>query len=295
MTVPRTDSKFATIFNRLTNLPSLPEVASKVLRLSEEEASPARLAGLIEADPGITAKVLKLVNSAFYSLRNPVANLSHACSLLGGRTIKSLVLSVSAMGVFKKRCEGFDQVKFWRNSLATAMVSRKTATKVRLGDAETIEEAYICGLLHAAGVPLYVQFYPDDYAEVIELWADTERSLTELEEEEFGAGHPEAGGQLASQWRFPERVVQVIRFHRVPTEEIPEDTEPDVRRMVDVVRVADFWTRRAGLAFHDADVIDDSTPAPLPDWFPVDEDALAQHLGDLGETVASLESVFQSG
>ena len=291
--VSKTDCKFSRIFNRLTNLPTLPEVANKLIQLSEEEANPARLAEIIETDPGTTAKVLKLVNSAFYSLKNPVANLSHAVGLLGGRTVKSLVLSVSAMQVFKRRCRGFDQMAFWRNSFVTAMVSRRIAEATMAGDPDLVEEGYISGLLHAGGIPLYVQFFPDDYAGILERGSSGGHSLLELEEEEFGAGHPEAGGEIAKHWRFPERIATVIRFHRFAPEELP-DVDPDARKLIDIVHVADLWARRAGIAFCEADHLGEAESVSVPEWFGLDEEALVgESIGDVNELVAGLESLFR--
>lgn len=290
----RTETKFNKIFNRLTNLPALPEVASKVLQLSEEEASPAKLAGIIETDAGITAKVLKLVNSAFYSLRSPVSNLSHACGLIGPRTVKSLVLSVSAMSVFKRRCKGFDQTLFWRNSLATAMAARRIAAHVKLGGPDVLEEAYISGLLHAGGVPLYVQFFPDDYAGLLARWSEGGEDILDLEREEFGAAHPEAGWQIVKHWRFPERVGLVIRYHREDPADVPPDLDECLVRLIDVVRLADFWTRRCGVPFSERDAVDPDAPAPIAAWMEIDEDGLLEHVGDVNELVAGLEAVIQA-
>ena len=286
----KTESPYQKILNRLSELPSLPEVVARVLELTANEAPPAEIARAIEADPGITAKVLKLVNSAFYSLKNPIANLTHACSLLGGRTIKSLVLSVSAMSMFKRNCSAFDTVRFWRNALATALVSRIIATEARLSS-EQAEEAYIAGLLHAGGVPLFAQFYPNDYARVLESWGQGENIL-DLEEDFFGAAHPEAGWEVANHWRFPGSIGEVIRYHRVDPVELAENLDQHVLRLLDVVRLADFWTRRAGVSIADSDVVAAESPAIIPAWMKFDEAFLAEKIGPVEERLAGLESIF---
>src|SRR6266545_3939684 len=123
------DPKVRRISFRLTNLPSLPEVVTKVLSLSEKTASTKEFADLIATDQGLAAKVLRLINSAFYSLRSPVSSLRHASALLGVRTLKSMALSVSAIHLFRRPMPPYDPTLFWRHCLAVALAGPKIARK----------------------------------------------------------------------------------------------------------------------------------------------------------------------
>ncbi len=286
------DTKLARIFSRLTDLPSLPRVVDRLLQLPEN-ANFKDFANLIQLDQGLTAKVLKLVNSAFYSLKTPVSNLAHACGLLGIRTVKSLVLSVSVMQAFKRRCEGFDPVQFWRNGLATAIVARKIALKVAFPP-EAAEEVYIAGLLHASGIPLLAQYYPKEYSEILKQSVLKKKSLLLLEEEEFGAAHPEAGGLIAAHWRLPPTISTAVRFHRTPPERLPADTSLQMVQKIDCTRLAEFWTRRAQIYFCQADPLQPADPAPIAKWMNLSEESLNSELGNVSAAVSELEGFIQS-
>ncbi len=286
------DTKVAQVFNRLTDLPTLPAVVDKLLQLSEKEATFKEFGDLIGTDPGLTAKVLKLVNSAFYSLKSPVSDLSHACSMIGVKTIKSMVLSVSVLQLFKKKCYGFEAPLFWRHSLACALVSRKISTGLGF-EPDLIEEAYISGLLHACGIPLFVQFFPDEYSEVLEAVEEGE-DLIELETDYFGAGFPEAGGKVVTHWRLSPRISDTVTWHQSSEENLPEDLSLITRQLVDVVRVADLWTRRSGLPFIEFIEVFPEEEIELPQWMNKTEEELKACIGDVMAAVSETEQLFNN-
>lgn len=285
------ETRVTQVFNRLTDLPTLPAVVDKLLQLSDQEASFKEFGDLIATDPGLTAKVLKLVNSAFYSLKAPVSDLAHACSMIGVRTIKSLVLSVSVMQLFKKRCHGFEAPQFWRHSLACALVSRKVSVALKF-QPDLVEEAYISGLLHACGVPLFVQFFPDEYSEVLEN-AEMGEDLIELELESFGAGHPEAGGQIVTHWRLSPRISETVRLHRHTPDALPADLEFVNRQLIDLVGLADLWTRRVGIPFLEVVAVPPEQRLVVPEWMGFEEEELAELIGDVEKAVSETEQLFR--
>ena len=286
----RTSSK---LFSRLTDLPTLPAVVAKLLQLPED-ADFGDFAKLIGTDPGLTAKVLKLVNSAFYSLKAPVSDLAHGCSLIGVRTIKSIVLSVSVMQMFKRKCRGFEPSEFWRQSLATALVSRRIARAVNASD-DAMEEVYLSGLLHTSGIPLFVQHYPEDYERVLEQAAEGEGELLGLEYDVFGIPHPEAGSKLAGHWRLSPSVSTSVRYHRTDVSALPQELDEEARQKIDVVRLADYWTKRAGFFFTETDAIEFETApvVPIPEWMGVSEEELEEAIGDVKTAVAEVESLLR--
>ena len=133
------------------NLPSFPQVAVKFLEASKDETvSLSDLAKILETDPGISARVLEIVNSVFYGIGRQITKLSEAITLLGLDEIKRIALG---MTVFKKifksgRARQFDRLLFWRHSLSVAVLSLEIAKKTGYPDPE---EAYIAGLLHDVG------------------------------------------------------------------------------------------------------------------------------------------------
>ena len=123
--IERPAEKIARVLKTLVEIPSLPEAVRGVLELSEQSSDTRQLAAWIRKDHGLATKVQRIVNSAFYSLTTPISSLTHASSLLGAKTIKSLALTISLMDITKYCCAGFDSRLFWRHSLAVAIGARR--------------------------------------------------------------------------------------------------------------------------------------------------------------------------
>ena len=137
---------------RIKELPIMPQVASKILQLQEEhlEISFKELERIILMDPALTAKILKVANSALYSRQKEIANLQQAITLLGFKIIKSLVLLVCASNLFGKSSKSKSaEVELWRHLILTSFLSKSLA--LRLGKDEIQEDAFISGLLHDVG------------------------------------------------------------------------------------------------------------------------------------------------
>ncbi len=285
------ETKIGRVFNRLTDLPSLPKVVEKLLRLTEN-ASTREFADLIATDQGLTAKVLRLVNSAFYSLRAPISSIRHASSLLGVRTLKSLALSVSVIQIFKRQLPGFDPVRFWRHALSVAMAGKKIAERLSV---PFQDEVYIAGLLHDTGVALMVQHFPSDYVAVAAPATEGLPDAIAHEAETFGLAHPEVGFNMAQHWRLPAMVALGIRHHHTPPAEIPADLDPDTRRLVEVIAFSDCYARRAGHHFADVDLLAPAAPLPLVAGLAADEESMASLAAELEQSIGELEGLFLEG
>jgi two-component system cell cycle response regulator len=237
----------------------------------------------------LSAKVLRLVNSAFYSLRSPISSIRHASTLLGVRTLKSLALSVSVINIFKKNLPGFDPARFWRHALAVALVAEKAAQ--RLGFAFP-DEVYICGLLHDTGVALLIQHYPEEFSQVAS--PECEGTPVELlrEEEVFGQAHPEVGFSMANHWRLPALIGTGIRYHHTPPEGLPPKLEPEGRQLITVVQFADAYARRSGHSFAEMDRLDPNAPLPELKLPGLDGAGLAALMGDLDHSIVELGKLF---
>jgi len=284
----RADHKLAKLSKGLLDLPSLPLAVERLVQLSEKEPTPRQLADLIGADQGLTAKVLRLVNSAFYSLRSPIASLSHASSLLGTKTLKSMALSVSVMNLFQDP-DGSDPRAFWRHSVAAAIVAQKTG-RVLLPQVE--EDLYVAGLLHDAGVAILMENLQEDYAALLVQARSTSRDLSDLEAEMFGTTHAEVGHVLASRWRLPPLVCECIRLHEEPDDAIRVAAPGDLEKAVDIIRFADRWATRAGFDFIHPGRNFTHPVLPLPAWAGIDVDDLRPTLDKLPREVADRESLL---
>ena len=192
------------VVDRIEELPTLPQVAAKIMRLIDDPASSAQdIHKVMSRDTALAGKMLKLVNSAFYGLPHKVSNLNQAIVLLGFNTIKSLALSVSVFGVFGKGrgARSFDRERYWRHSVGSACIYRVLARKVKMVDPET---AFVAGLLHDIGKLVLDQYAAPELGQVIDEAEKRKCAFVEAERALFGTDHSAVGGWLVDRWGFPE-------------------------------------------------------------------------------------------
>ncbi len=285
---PGRDTKAGKLFTRLSDLPSLPKVVERILKLPSDTATTRDFADLIATDQGLSAKVLRLVNSAFYSLRTPVSSIRQACSLLGIRTLKSLSLSVSVIQVFKRRQPGFDPIRFWSHSLAVATIGRRIAEASR---SPLLEDVYIAGLLHDTGIALLAQHYPEEFARLSLPGSEGTPAALALEEEEFGQAHPEVAYHLASQWRLAPAVALGLRHHHTDAARLPPDIQPEARLLIELVQYSDLYARAAGHSFSEADRLDSVRTPPPPAVSGLDAQAMEALCGELDHSIQELRAI----
>lgn len=223
-------------------LVSLPEVFMRIREvLSDPNSTVEEASAVIGKDPSLTAKLLKLVNSAFYArtLRvsgglppGPVDTLSRAVMLLGLNQLSTLAMGVSVLPLFKDiPAECIDLRQFWRHSVGVGLVAKLLA--VRLHDPSP-ERFFVSGLLHDIGrLVLYKQVPASAGASLAEA-AATGRHLVDVERELFGFDHAELGGMLLRKWRFPESLEQAVWRHHAPLSgEVP--LEPSIICVADMI------------------------------------------------------------
>jgi HD-like signal output (HDOD) protein len=199
----------------IKNMPSLPTTVSKVLEIcNNPQTSPADLNRVISLDPVLVARVLKLINSAYYSMGQQVTNLVRAIIMLGINTVKNLALSTAVMSNLssRKTVQGINMEAFWRHSLCVGVTSKYLA-KYRNIDSRQVEEYFTAGLLHDIGkIPLNA-LLAQDYLLTIGA-ADRERiSLSRAEERKLGIDHCGAGALIVKAWRLEGAVGEAVMFH----------------------------------------------------------------------------------
>ncbi|MDR0655713.1 MAG: HDOD domain-containing protein [Treponema sp.] len=199
----------------IKNMPSLPTTVSKVLEIcNNPQTSPADLNRVISLDPVLVARVLKLINSAYYSMGQQVTSLVRAIIMLGINTVKNLALSTAVMSNLssRKTAQGINMEAFWRHSLCVGVTSKYLA-KYRNVDSRQIEEYFTAGLLHDIGkIPLNA-LLARDYLLTVGA-ADRERiPLSRAEERNLGIDHCGAGALIVKAWRLEGAVGEAIMFH----------------------------------------------------------------------------------
>lgn len=211
------------IISRVKQLPALPEVAGRLMELlGDPGSSIEEVNALISRDPALTATIIKLVNSSYYGLRKQVASLSRALSLLGFRTVKNIVLTAAATGLFEtsETSDLFHARDFARHSVAQAVVCRYLARYSGCCDPET---AFAAGLLHDIGKLLTDIAFHDRYSQIAGLARRENITYYEAETEVWELDHAAIGALLAKYWHFPPLLCDAIRHHHSLEEESTRD------------------------------------------------------------------------
>lgn len=201
---------------RVEDLPALPAVVTQVMRLIEDpDSTAADLNAVISRDQALTAKVLRLANSAYYGFARRVGTVTEAVVLLGFNTIRNLVLAASVSNVLQREAPGYHLARgeLWRHSLTSAMAARLLARKARFRAAE---EAFVAGLLHDIGKLILSQYVGQAYQELLDRVAQSGLPFMEAERQVLGFDHAQAGGLVAEKWNLPEALVEAISCHHQP-------------------------------------------------------------------------------
>lgn len=202
---------------RMDHLPSIPSLYSEIVeKMNDPEAALDDVGVIIAKDPGMTAKILKLVNSAFFGLRREVSNPAEAVAFLGLDTIKSLVLSLNAFAQYESvKTDGFSLPALWSHSLSTAAAAKRIA-QLEKADLKTVDQAFVAGLLHDTGKTVLAFNFPDQYGKTILAAKEQGADLLVAEQDAFGANHADVGGYLLGLWGLPVQVVDAIALHHHP-------------------------------------------------------------------------------
>ncbi len=202
---------------RLDSLPSLPTLyADLVCELQSPLASPERVERIISRDPAMAAKVLQLVNSAYFALAHAVNDLPTAVRLLGLDTVKALVLTLQAFSQFDDAALGALPLEpLWQHSLHVGALARCLAA-LEQAPAAVVNDAFSAGLLHDIGKLILAANLPGLYAKRAPLMAAEGIDECEAERRLFGAAHAETGAYLLGLWGLPPALVEAVAYHHQP-------------------------------------------------------------------------------
>ncbi len=209
--------KLKALASKMTIVPSIPGVYFKVMQELESSRSSAESIGEIVAqDPSMTAKLLQLVNSAFFGISRKIAHPVEAVQLLGVGTVRSLALTIHAFSCFEQsKMTAFSVGALWNHSLETGVVARQL-TRLAGFDAALAEEAFVAGLLHDLGKLMLAANLPQPYGEVLQAANSLAIPLVEAEQRTFQADHAALGGYLLGLWGLPVSIVEAVALHHTP-------------------------------------------------------------------------------
>ena len=196
-------------------MPPLSTTVSKVLQIcNDPRTSPADLNQVISLDPVLMGKVMRLINSAYYSLANQITSLVRAIIMLGINTVKNLALSTAVLGTLGKASDfqALNPDGFWRHSISVGVTAKLIAAK-RAVDPKLREEYFIAGLLHDLGkIPLNNKF-SREYLAAVSLTDRDHAPLYRTEEKTMLVNHAEVGRLIMENWKLGESLIDVVTFH----------------------------------------------------------------------------------
>lgn len=216
------DDAVKRVISGIDTLPSIPSVYARVMEeLRSPDASIGRIAETICTDVGMTAKVLQLVNSAFFGLRQHVSNLMQAVSLLGLDTIKTLVLSIHIFSQFDhEKFSKLNIAQVWKHSIRVGHFAKMIARAENQPQAQ-VDDALMAGLLHDVGKLVLATNFPKEYMAVTELAEKESLTIGEAEGRILtGTTHAEIGAYLMGLWGLPHSIIEAIAFHHRPHPDI---------------------------------------------------------------------------
>ena len=271
------------------DLPSLPNVADQVMKVAgDANASADDLRKILDQDPALAARVLKVANSSLYSFRREVETLRHAITLLGFRTVENLVMAASLRDVFSDF--GLAEKLLWEHATATGAIAARLS---KLAPLEIERDAaFTAGLLHDIGKIALINTARERYNDVMTRTYNEAISFTQAEVEEFGVDHAEVGAHVADKWRLHPRLVNAIRYHHHDPKDYASLPDEE-RRLIALTTIATRACTRLGIGRRAP--VDGIRLADSPAWALLGfaEDDEGDVLMQLSEEAKRSEGAFQ--
>jgi putative nucleotidyltransferase with HDIG domain len=264
-------------------MPAFPKSVQRVLELTRDiNCPPKELVAVIEKDPVMTVKILRILNSAYYSLPNKINSVNQSVAYLGLNTVKNLALSFAAVGVLPpQNITEFNIQQYLLHSLTTASLARALCQKFGQADTDPAD-CYIAGLLHDFGKVVFVQFMPDEFKAALSHAAENNIPLHIAEQEIIGIDHTVVGAMLTERWQFPDMLTDTIRLHHSAT--APGST------LQSCLFAANQISKKLGMGNSGNPVVED-LPPDMATLFGGNLDAVIAALGDLS-VIADEAGVF---
>ncbi len=219
------------LISNAQNMPNIPKIVQELIEsFGDDNVNSSQIASKVSKDQAMTAKVLRMANSAKYGGHRQVGSVNDAIVLLGFNSLRTLVLASGLTGAFQTP-DGFNIKKFWKNSFSVASLSKWLAKYTPGIDPEV---AFTCGMLHDIGGLLTFILANEEAQEIDRVVAKGADRL-EMEASRLGFTYPEAGAELTHRWKFPEMIVDGIRHQLAPQAE-----EDDYKPLAGIIFIAKY-------------------------------------------------------
>jgi putative nucleotidyltransferase with HDIG domain len=267
-------------------MPAFPKSVQRILeRTRDINCPPKELISVIEKDPVMTMKLLRILNSAYYNFPKQITSVNQSVVYLGLNTVKNMALSFAAMGALPQHnAAGFDVQRYLMHSLTTASLARTLCQKYG-NDGTDPADCYIAGLLHDFGKVVFAQFLAEEFKEALARSAAQSISLHAAEQQIIGADHTVVGGMLVEKWQFPSQLTENIRNHH-------SDISPD-NTVRSCLFVADQISKQ--ISGGGGNLIVEQLPPALVEHFGGQLQDVVASLGDLSKIADEAQVFAQVG
>ncbi|MFI4861596.1 MAG: HDOD domain-containing protein [Phycisphaerales bacterium JB063] len=266
-------------------LPSLPTVAIEIIELvQKDEVGMDEISDRIRMDSALSSKILKTVNSTLYSQSGTISSINQAVVVLGLNSVKTLALGFSLVGELKSEGgEGFDHIKFWKQSLFSATTAKIICEMVGIVQAE---EVFMAALLQDIGMLVLQEVLGSEYGAILTQAKGDHEQLLKLERQSLNGDHAEIGGALAESWGLPPVLVEPIRYH-----ETPNDAPVSVRQLARAVAAGKY----CAALLTDPDEVRHSKACMdcLREWFGMEPERCRDVLDSAHEQATEVKHLFE--
>ena len=238
------------VIAEVDSLPSLPHLYQEITsKLEQEDAAIKDIGEIIQKDIGMSAQILKLVNSSFFGFYKDISSPVQATTLLGLDTIKTLVLSIGIFSSLKyEKGTQFTFENLWNHSTLTASLAKQIAQLIS-DDRTFIDDAFMAGFLHDIGILILASKMPDKYQQVLNLVYDKNENIWEVETTVLGTSHAEIGAYLLGLWGFADNIIEaIIRHHK------PEIYGDEPNSLITVLHLADSFAHQLDPAIKEVSI-----------------------------------------
>jgi putative nucleotidyltransferase with HDIG domain len=210
-----TNRKIYRIALKIEAFPGMPTTAAKLLPLLENyDSTASEIESILKYDPGLTANILKLTNSAYFGIPTRISSVRQAIVLLGWKRLLQVVMTICMSPLMNKTIPGYDMPRgaLWQHSVAVSVAAEILVKALKIPDAD---EVFTAALLHDVGKLILGGFVKEDLQQIEDMVTkgitfDVAESMV------LGTNHAEIGGQILDKWSFPSELVSAVQWHHDP-------------------------------------------------------------------------------
>jgi len=264
----------------IDEIPPMPQVVLQAQKLlANPDSSAKELASLLETDPSIAAKVLKMANSAFYGLRGKVSSIQHASMVLGFRNLGEIVAAAGVQKSLEKKLPGYglESEDLWRHSLSVALGSKIIASKKNPG-LEMV--AHTAGLLHDVGKLILDPFVLEEQETFNTFIVGEQETFLNAEQQILGFDHAEIAAEVCRNWGIPETISSAIQYHHNPSSSLEVE-------LAFILHMADYISLVTGQGYESDDFLYELEEGTM-DYLNFDDSDVSNLTLELMEAVANL-------